>query len=70
MFVTARPLNPLDLLPPRRAEIAVLIASGLSSKEVAAKLRISPNTVRNQLAAAYQTLSISTKSDLRRLANL
>lgn len=69
IFVTARPLNRIDLLPPRRAEIAMLIASGLSNKEVAAKLRISPNTVRNQLAAAYQTLSVSTKSDLRKLAN-
>lgn len=69
-LVIARSLNRLDLLPPRRAEVAMLFASGLSNKEVAAKLRISPATVRNQLAAAYQALSVNSKADLKRLAGL
>ncbi|HEX6706069.1 MAG TPA: LuxR C-terminal-related transcriptional regulator [Albitalea sp.] len=57
----------IDSLPPRRARIAALFAEGLSHKEIARRLRIAPPTVRNQIAAAYRDLGISSRTQLASL---
>jgi DNA-binding CsgD family transcriptional regulator len=46
---------------PRQREILVLIASGLSTAEVASRLTLSPETVRNHLRNAFQELSAHTR---------
>jgi DNA-binding CsgD family transcriptional regulator len=44
---------------------AVLAAEGLTYKEIAKKLDISPATIRNQLHSAYRKLGVSNKTALR-----
>jgi DNA-binding NarL/FixJ family response regulator len=51
-------------LTPRELEIAVLVAQGLSSKDVAARLFVSARTVSNHLQSAYTKLGITKRSEL------
>jgi DNA-binding CsgD family transcriptional regulator len=64
----AKRSSALDCLSPRQHEIARLYAVGHSYKEIARRLRLSPATVRNHLAAIFRTLAISTKGELIALA--
>ncbi len=57
----------LDLPSARQLEIARLVASGRSSKEVAAELVVSARTVDNHLAAVYRNLGISSRAGLAEL---
>lgn len=50
----------LDLTP-RETEILDLVAGGYSNRRIAARLRVSPNTVRNHLHAAYGKLGVGTR---------
>lgn len=53
----------VDNLPPQQAQIFRLIKEqGYSREQAAAHLKISPNTVRNHLAAAIQTLKKSART--------
>lgn len=58
--LTVRP----QLLTPREDEIARLAASGLTSKEIAERLFISPRTVDNHLASVYVKLGVSSRQAL------
>lgn len=51
-------------LSPREAQVAEYFSTGHSSKEIAAMLGVSPNTVRAQLARVYQKLEINDKAML------
>ncbi len=66
-FLNARALSPLDRLPPRAREIAKHFARGLSHKEIARLLEISPATVRNHLQEVYRKLGVSDKAELATL---
>ncbi|MFD3330939.1 LuxR C-terminal-related transcriptional regulator [Streptomyces sp. NPDC058701] len=52
-------------LSARETEIAGLVASGLKSKEVAARLYLSPRTVTNHLQLIYSKLGIQSRAQLR-----
>ena len=54
-------LNPDPRLTPRQREILGLIASGLSTAEVARQLTLSPETVRNHLRHASRELRAHTR---------
>jgi PAS domain S-box-containing protein len=59
--VRRHPSEPLRLRPdprltPRQREVLALIASGLSTGEVAQELTLSPETVRNHLRNAFKEL--------------
>jgi PAS domain S-box-containing protein len=61
-----RPSEPIRLKPdpqvtPRQREILELIASGLSTEEVARELTLSPETVRNHLRNAFRALGAHTR---------
>lgn len=58
-----RPAPPVALTP-REREIAVLVAEGLSTKEVAEQLYLSSRTVSNHLQNAYTKLGITSRSEL------
>lgn len=60
----ARPVNPVDLLTARELEVARLFTRGLSHKEVARDLAISPATVRVHLSSIYQKTEIDNKAAL------
>jgi PAS domain S-box-containing protein len=60
------PSEPIRALPdprltPRQREILNLIASGLSTSEVARELTLSPETVRNHLRNAFRELRAHTR---------
>lgn len=54
-------LEPDPRLTPRQREILELIASGLSTAEVARELTLSPETVRNHLRNASRELRAHTR---------
>jgi PAS domain S-box-containing protein len=52
---------PRPRLTPRQLEILDLIASGLSTAEVASELELSPETVRNHLRSVFRELNAHTR---------
>ncbi len=55
-----------DLLTPRQLDIARLISSGLSNKEAAAELGISPRTVEMHVAALLERLGCRSRAEAAR----
>ncbi|GAB3980001.1 helix-turn-helix transcriptional regulator [Plantactinospora veratri] len=66
----APPSAVLDVLTPQELRIADLVADGLSSKQIAAALFLSPRTVEYHLYKIYPKLGISSRTDLVRLVVL
>ena len=64
------PAGVLDVLTPQELRIAELVADGLSSKEIAARLFLSPRTVEYHLYKMYPKLGIGSRTDLARLVVL
>jgi len=65
----ARPPTPAGApvaaeLTPREREVALLAATGLSSREIADRLVVSVRTVDNHLQRAYSKLGVSRRQDL------
>lgn len=54
----------MDTLSPREREVTMLLLSGLTEKEAAAKLGLSPGTVRTHVVHAYQKLGVRRRSEL------
>ncbi|OHC63777.1 MAG: hypothetical protein A2045_08445 [Rhodocyclales bacterium GWA2_65_20] len=63
----ARRRSAVDRLSARQLEIARAFASGQSHKEIAQACHLAPATVRNHLAAIYDTLGIGSKAELATL---
>jgi DNA-binding NarL/FixJ family response regulator len=57
----------LEPLSEREREIAQLVATGKTNREVGEVLFISEHTVRNQLVAIYDKLGVSRRAELARL---
>jgi DNA-binding CsgD family transcriptional regulator len=68
LFAATRRAGALGLTP-AETRVARLYASGLSQKDIAARLGVSTSTVRNQLASAYQKLDVHSKIELMRALN-
>ena len=54
----------LRQLPHREAEVARLVADGLTNREIALVLGTSPHTVRNQLSRIFERLGVSSRLEL------
>ena len=67
IFLRAAPRCPLSKLSPREASIAQLYSEGLSHKEIALRLNISPLTVRTVIQRIFTKLEINDKAELARL---
>ncbi|HEV3429660.1 MAG TPA: LuxR C-terminal-related transcriptional regulator [Paraburkholderia sp.] len=63
----ARTRSALDLLSPRELVAIQHYGDGLSHKEVAQRMGISPTTVRHYLRCAYRKLGMHDKSEIPRL---
>jgi len=59
---------PHSLLTPREREVLLLVANGASSKEIAARLGVSPRTVESHRARIMQKLGIHKAPELVRFA--
>src|SRR4029077_16896179 len=62
--VAAAPRPLLDLTPQQR-QIVVLAAQGLTNREIAERLYLSPRTVSSHLYRSFPRLGITTRSQLR-----
>jgi DNA-binding NarL/FixJ family response regulator len=60
------PTRDLNLTPSER-QVAELAASGLTNRDVAAKLFVSPKTVEANLAQVYRKLGIRSRAELGRV---
>lgn len=67
VIVEIWPQGPLDSLTDREQEIVQVLAKGLTFKEAARELELSPSTVSNHLYRIYQKLNIGSKSELFKL---
>ena len=67
VIVEIWPQGPLDSLSLREREIVQTLAKGLTFKEAARELDLSPSTVSNHLYRIYQKLNIGSKSELFKL---
>ncbi|GGU91143.1 transcriptional regulator [Actinomadura cremea] len=66
----APPPAVLDALTPQELRIADLVADGLSSRQIAARLFLSPRTVEYHLYKIYPKLGIGSRTELARLVVL
>jgi len=60
--LTNHSLNELNTLTDREREVLVLLAQGLTNKEIAEKLFITANTVKRHLKAIFEKLDVHTRS--------
>jgi DNA-binding CsgD family transcriptional regulator len=63
-FYRASELPKQAALTAREEEVLTLVASGLSNKAVARKLRRSPDTIKNHLKAIFRKCSVSNRTAL------
>ncbi|MCC9312404.1 AAA family ATPase [Kitasatospora sp. RB6PN24] len=63
----AAPVGPLAGLTPQEEQIARLAARGLSNREIAAQLFLSPRTIGHHLYKAYPKLGIASRGELAAL---
>jgi NarL family two-component system response regulator YdfI len=58
------PIKPeLDALTPREREVLDMLASGLSNKEIAWRMKISEHTVKFHVASVFAKLDVSTRTE-------
>ena len=62
-----RSAQPTDVLTAHEAHIARLVATGATSREVAAELFLSPRTVEAHLRSIYRRLGITSRRQLKEL---
>jgi DNA-binding NarL/FixJ family response regulator len=55
-------------LPPRLREVLAGLARGLSEKQVAAELGLSPHTVHDHVKALHRRLRVQSRGELLALA--
>jgi DNA-binding CsgD family transcriptional regulator len=67
---TARKRDPssIDQLTPQEIQVARLVGEGLSNKEVAAQLFLSPRTIDSHLRNVFAKLQITSRTHLARLS--
>ena len=59
--------SPLDALTPAERTVADKVAEGLTSRQIAAELFLSPRTVDAHLSRIYRNLGINTRARLAAL---
>jgi two-component system, NarL family, nitrate/nitrite response regulator NarL len=60
--IQMRAVGDRPVLSPREREVLVMIADGLSAPDVAARLHVSPATVKTHLQSLYEKLGVSDRA--------
>lgn len=68
LFAVSRQVGAFGLTP-AETRVTRLYAEGLSQRDISLRLGVSPATIRNQLASAYQKLGVHSKLELLRALN-
>jgi DNA-binding NarL/FixJ family response regulator len=63
-----RPPDPLQALTPRERQILELLATGLSTSVMAARLALTPKTVNNNLSVIFGKLGVANRTEAALLA--
>jgi DNA-binding NarL/FixJ family response regulator len=58
----ARPSSPLETLTSREHDVLSLMSEGMSNKEIAARLFVSPKTVEKVVTGIYRKLGVSSRT--------
>ncbi|WP_431918791.1 helix-turn-helix transcriptional regulator [Nonomuraea jabiensis] len=66
---SARALDPLARLTPQELQVVRLAAAGMSNREIATRLFLSPCTVGHHLCKAYPKLGVTRRVELARLVS-
>ena len=62
--------SPRDELTPQELQVALVVAEGVTNREAAARLFLSPKTIEVHLSHAYRKLGVRTRTELsRRIAS-
>ena len=61
--LSAPPEPAFAQLTPREREVLVLIASGLSNQAIAAKLKLSTNTISNHISSIFGKLQVGSRAE-------
>jgi two-component system response regulator DevR len=59
---TQSPGANLSILSPQERRVLALVAEGLTNKEVAEKLKLSDNTIKNYLVTVFEKLQVKRRS--------
>lgn len=61
------PFQPVEPLSPQEQRVLALLTAGLSNKEIAESLIVSPNTVKTQVQSIYRKLNAHSRKEVRKL---
>jgi DNA-binding NarL/FixJ family response regulator len=64
--VRKRDISPAEQLTPQELQVAGLVTEGLTNKEIAAQLFLSPRTVDYHLRKVFTKLAIASRAELIR----
>jgi DNA-binding CsgD family transcriptional regulator len=66
-YRTEHEVSPADELTPHELQVALLVADGLTNREVAAALFLSPKTIEHHLSIIYRKLGLRSRAQLAAL---
>lgn len=58
------PASAARVLTPRERQIALLASSGMTNRQIADEMKLSPNTIANHLKNVFRKLDVRSRTEL------